>query len=376
MTATSRKTSKKQIYLALQGGGAHGAFTWGVLDRLLEDDRIEIAGFSGASAGAMNAVIAAHGLATGGPEQARNDLKEFWRGIAGPSAMMPFSPGLWAHIHARQVMEFMSGYAALDILRRLIPPYLTNPLNLDPLRDRLADSIDFNVLRDPKTPPVYVSATNVSTGIGRVFGPEELQVDHLAASACLPLVFQAVEIDGESYWDGGYSLNPALDPLVGEGDRDLVAVLLNPEEWSAKPHSAIEINARINHLAFHNSFLKAAEKIELMNTLAETGQLSAKAKYKPTRLHSIAANEIEELSVSSRVVPDWGVMKELRDLGRQRAEEWLEAHLGELGKVATFHVGDPINPPTVNAKSAGTSTATGKQTRRGKPRKRAALQPA
>ena len=218
--------SRRKIALALQGGGSHGAFTWGVLDRLLEEPGIELAGLSGTSAGAMNAVVTACGLLDGGHEGARAALRGFWRRVGEAAALNPLR---------------LNPFAAFfgDMMSRMLSPYQFNPFNLNPLKNILASAVDFERLRASAGPRVFVSATSVSSGRLRVFRREELDAERVMASACLPMLFQAVQIDGEAYWDGGYSGNPTITPLVREcRSNDTILVQINPVERPGTPRTA------------------------------------------------------------------------------------------------------------------------------------------
>ena len=255
-------TQVKKLDLALQGGGAHGAYSWGVIDRLLEDERIEIEGISGTSAGAMNGVVMADALTRGGKPLARQALTDFWQavsraGMASPVRRSPMDvwTGNWSLDHS-------PGYIAMDLMTRLISPYQFNPLNVNPLRDIVDAHIDFERVRQCEQLKLFVAATNVRTGKQRVFRREEMSLDAVMASACLPLMFQAVEIDGEAYWDGGYMGNPALFPLMEEcSSRDILLVQINPISRDSVPTCASSILNRLNEITFNAALIKEIRMI-------------------------------------------------------------------------------------------------------------------
>ena len=264
----------KMIELALQGGGAHGAFTWGVLDRLLEDDRIVIEGISGTSAGAMNAVVVADGLDTGGKEGARQALTKFWSGVSKAGEFSPFKRTWLDRLLGRWTLDFSPGYIFFDNLSRVLSPYQLNPLNLNPLRDLISGLVDFEHVRHCEGIKLFVAATNVRTGMGKIFHRQEMTVDMVLASACLPFVFQAVEIDGEAYWDGGYMGNPALFPLVNDcQSRDIVIVQINPIVREEIPRTAPDILNRINEITFNASLIKEVKAIAILKDLIKVANL-------------------------------------------------------------------------------------------------------
>ena len=258
--ATSKAESLKRepilIDLALQGGGAHGAFTWGALDRLLEEPWLQIDGISGTSAGAMNAAVLVDGHAKGGSEAARSALENFWRNVSRAALLSPLRRGFLDILLDRWSLDHSPVFVAMDMMARVFSPYDLNPGGFNPLQQILKDCIDFERLAS--TPiKLFVTATNVRTGQGRVFRNREITPDVLLASACLPSLFQAVEIDGESYWDGGYSGNPTITPLVREcRSHDTILVQINPVERPGVPKSAREIVNRLNEVSFNAVLLK------------------------------------------------------------------------------------------------------------------------
>jgi NTE family protein len=310
----------KCVSLALQGGSAHGAFTWGVLDRLLEDPRIEIEGVSATSAGAMNAAVMAHGLTTGGRKCAREALEEFWLGVARISA--PFG-GL-------QLFEFVS---------RFLSPYQLNPLNYNPLRQLIQEVIDFERLRQGSAVKLFLSATNVRTGKIKVFTDNELTADCVLASACLPFLYQAVEVDGEYYWDGGYMGNPALFPLIYScQSRDVLIVHVNPIERPDRPTSAREIMTRVNEISFNSSLMREMRVVAFVTKLIDDGKLS-KGDAKRVLIHSVCADDVMRgLGAGSKLNADVGFLRQLRALGRDRTQAWINDHFDDLGSRSTVDI--------------------------------------
>ena len=263
----------KCVNLALQGGGAHGAFTWGVLDRLMEDPRLEVEGVSATSAGAMNGAVMAHGLTTGGRKGAREALEEFWHGVARVSAPSG----------ALQLFEVMS---------RFLSPYQVNPFNYNPLRQLIRQVIDFERLRQGSTIKLFLSATNVRTGKIKVFTDKEITADCVLASACLPFLYQAVEIDGEAYWDGGYMGNPVLFPLIYSCQSpDILIVHVNPIERPDKPTSASEIMNRVNEISFNSSLMREMRAVAFVTKLIDDGKLS-QGDAKRMLIHSVCADDV------------------------------------------------------------------------------------
>jgi NTE family protein len=257
--AAGREIATKTVNLALQGGGSHGAFAWGVLDRLLEDGRIKIEGISATSAGAMNATVLAYGLAEGGTEGARSALAFFWRNIAEAARTSPLQPSPLDRLLHNHWLDFSPAFQMLDLMTRVFSPYQLNPLNINPLRDVLVQSVDFEQLRRCSSAKLFLSATNVRTGKVKIFNTSEITPDAVLASACLPFLFQAVEIDGEAYWDGGYMGNPAIFPLIYECvSTDVVIVHINPLARPDVPRTSGEIMNRINEISFNSSLMREA----------------------------------------------------------------------------------------------------------------------
>jgi NTE family protein len=333
----TRKVKTKLINLALQGGGAHGAFTWGVLDRLLEDDRIGFDGISATSAGAMNATVFASGTAASGREGARRALTEFWRRISHAALKSPMQPTLLDRLVGNHSKAQSRGFVFSELLTRLFLPHEFNPLNRNPLRHVLLDSVDFTAL-GPKTCPVklYLAATNVRTGKVKVFDNSEISVDAVLASACLPFLFQAVDIDGEAYWDGGYAGNPPIFPLIYNcSSSDVLIVQLSPMRREEQPQSATEILNRINEISFNSSLLREMRAIRFVTRLIDDGTV-VNGSLRRMRIHTIAADDvISKLSIASKLKTDWDFLASVRDTGRERAEQWLDAHFDCLGAEST-----------------------------------------
>ncbi len=327
----------KRANFALQGGGAHGAFTWGVLDKVFEDGRLQINAMSGTSAGAMNAVVSADGMMRNGTDGAREALATFWKnvsdaGMASPVKRLPLDVfmGNWN-------LENSPGYQMMDGLTRMFSPYQLNPLNINPLREVLEATVDFDKVRSCDVMNLFISATNVETGKVKVFDRQELTADMVMASACLPLVYQAVEIDGIPYWDGGYMGNPSLFPFHSQTDcADVVVIQINPIERKGAPTSAHDILNRINEISFNGSLLKELRSIEFVSRLISEGKLSNK-EYCDTRIHLVENQDaLMPLGGSSKMNVEWEFLCHLRDLGRETAARWLEQNLSHIGKKSTI----------------------------------------
>ncbi|MCF1709086.1 patatin-like phospholipase family protein [Tabrizicola sp. J26] len=335
MARAPRKT--KPINLALQGGGSHGALTWGVLDRVLEDDRLEIVGISGTSAGAMNAVVMADGLAAGGRDRARAGLERFWKAVSDAALFSPFQRSPLDKMLGNYSLDHSPGYLFFEGMSRMFSPYDLNPLGLNPLRGLLAEHVDFDRINAMNGLRVHVAATNVRTGRSRVFGPGELGVEPVLASACLPQMFPAVEIGGEFYWDGGFTGNPALYPLLSSlASPDIIVVQINPLVRHEAPRSAREIMNRVNEISFNSSLVKELRAIGLMQRVAQERNIDL-GVYTHTYLHLIHTYvEVQDLVASSKLNAEWGYLRKLYDLGRGWAEEWLAQNYDHIGERSTL----------------------------------------
>jgi NTE family protein len=352
----SKAWTRLSIDLALQGGGSHGAYTWGVLDRLLEEEWLEFAGISGTSAGAMNAVALAAGLMEGGREGARACLRRFWRQVGAHS---PFSalPALW--LEGNPLMEPWQQWARETSAwwrRQAVPalsPYGFNPLNLNPLRHILENTIDFERVRHCHKTLLFIAATQVSTGELRVFRQTELTSDMVLASACLPLLFQAVEIEGEAYWDGGYAGNPSLLPLIQESPADdLLLVQISPRRRHEAPRQSTDILDRINEITFNASLLKELRALQLLKNLIAEEEGSGHCYRNPLfervralRVHRIDADAVlSDLGASTKLRTDPLFLNQLFDRGRAAATAWLLQHADNLGKKTTLNLQEEYQP--------------------------------
>jgi NTE family protein len=325
-------SGRKKINLALQGGGAHGAFAWGVIDRLLEDDRLEIDGIVGTSAGAMNAAVTACGLAEGGSAGAREKLYEFWKRISDAAQSSPLQPSVFDRMFKPGSLDMSPGYYMLDSLSRMMSPYQLNPMNINPLRDVLYSVVDCDVLHDQDKVKLFICASNVLTGKIKVFNQDSVSIDAVLASACLPFMFQAVEVDGEYYWDGGYMGNPPLYPLIYHcGSRDVVIVQLNPIRIPEVPKTAQAIMDRINTLSFNSSLMREMRAINFVTKLIDSG-FDDNGRLKRMLIHTIdAEQEVCQLGVSSKLNADWRFLTGLHEIGRQKADAFLNDHFDAIG---------------------------------------------
>ena len=322
------------VDLALQGGGAHGAFTWGVLDRLLEEPWITFDGISGTSAGAMNAAVMASGFAHGGADGAKAALEDFWKRVSDASTFSPMRRGPMEMLTGQWTLDYSPMYLAAEMASRIFSPYDLNPLGKHPLRPILADMVDFEALVDSPI-CLFITATNVRTGVGHVFRNAQITPDVLLASGCLPTLFQAVEIDGEYYWDGGYSGNPTITPLVREcRSSDTILVQINPIVRNEIPRSARDIMNRLNEVSFNAPLLKELRMIALLHKVADPGRGEG-ALWASMRLHRIATERVTELTSSSKMITEWPFLCGLRDEGRRTAGLFLDAHAGDLGQRST-----------------------------------------
>lgn len=328
---------KKRVDIALQGGGSHGAFTWGVLDRLLEIDDIEVVGISGTSAGAMNALALAQGLAQSGPGGAKDLLSDYWTRVSRASMSSPFKRSLWNRLAGDWSLENSPGFIFSQFTRQLASPYQFNPLDINPLRQIVVDCFDFDVVNAPEGPKLFLSATNVRTGRPKVFRQPEITADSVMASACLPHIFKAVEIDGEAYWDGGYMGNPPLFPLVDETDaRDVIIVQINPFVRNEVPTTPYEIENRLNEITFNSSLMKELRAIGFLWEIIQQEGLE-RAAYRDARLHRIeAVDAMCDLSVSSKMNAEKAFLDHLFEVGRQAASDWVQDDWPQVGVSSTW----------------------------------------
>jgi NTE family protein len=324
---------QKRINLALQGGGAHGAFTWGVLDCLLEDGRLGIDGMSGASAGAVNAVMLADGLIRGGPEEARKRLADFWRAASVDGSL----PDLPRHMVDQLFMSNSLASAPmktwLNSMGRFLSPSEMNPLNINPLKQLIERFVDFEAIRNDKR-DFFISATNAQTGDLRIFTRQELSAEAVMASACLPLLFRAVEIDGVPYWDGGYVSNPPLLPfLETNSSADVLLVQIFPRLRDTVPRSSRDIVGRTAEIAFNAPLLAELRGLAAVDRMAEE---QPSRGLRRLRLHRIALDELETPDVASRLNNNYEFFQELCELGRRAARQFLDTHFDDIGTRATI----------------------------------------
>ncbi|TIT90799.1 MAG: hypothetical protein E5W59_13360, partial [Mesorhizobium sp.] len=296
MTTNGKAEEKKKINIALQGGGSHGAFSWGVLDRLLEDGRLEISAVSGTSAGAMNAVALADGFVRGGVEGARKKLDDFWRAVARKGRFSPVQRMPWDVAWGNWSIENTPGYVFFDTMSRVFSPYVANPLGLNPLRDVVKQEINFSNVRACKSVELFISATNVETGQLRVFSDGEIDLDTVMASACLPQLFRAVEIKGVPYWDGGYGGNPALYPFFKTtATEDVLLVQINPVVRDGTPKSANEIQNRIDEITFNAGLLREFRSIAFVKELIAAGRVKVNGKVLSSPAFNVMPDDIVHL---------------------------------------------------------------------------------
>ncbi|MDE2579043.1 MAG: patatin-like phospholipase family protein [Hyphomicrobiales bacterium] len=335
-------TDKKRINLALQGGGAHGAFTWGVLDAFLAEERLELAAVSGTSAGAMNAVVLADGLREGGAEGARRQLEQFWRAVAVDGGIGDDQRKLFgALMGVFDPFKLESGL--FETATTYLSPYQFNPLDVNPLRDVVRKLIDFEALRATDHLKLFISATNVRTGKIKIFRRPELTIEMLMASACLPTVFKAVEIDGEAYWDGGYMGNPPLFPFFTETDcDDVVLVQINPIERNEIPRSSKAIMNRLNEITFNAPLLQEFRAIDFIGRLIDAGRLDG-THYKKARLHLVEGGPaLAAFSADTKMQADFTFFEKLFTLGKAAGEQFLKDNLESIGVVGTLDVKEQL----------------------------------
>ncbi len=332
------QTDAKLINLALQGGGSHGAFSWGVLDRLLEDPRVEIEAITGASAGAMNAVALAAGYADGDRDEARAALRAFWDGVLVEARTSPLRRNPIESALGGWNLDASPAYVMFDLVTRIASPYDFNPFNLNPLKELVVQLVDFDRVRKAKV-KVFISATNVETGRAEVWEKKELTADHVMASACLPWLFQAVEIDGVPYWDGGFTGNPALWPLFEHCQTDdVVLVQINPIKRPGAPTTARDIINRVNEITFNSSLLRDLRAVDFVTRLIEAGRLEGTG-YRRMLIHAIGDEKaLAELGASSKFNTEPDFIDMLFNKGREAAENWLRTSFRHVGVRSTVSV--------------------------------------
>jgi NTE family protein len=333
---SSGAPAPKRINLALQGGGAHGAFTWGVLDHLLTDERLVFEGISGTSAGAVNAVMLADGLARGGRPEAQKRLADFWRAVSNNGNLPPLQRAVVDRMLSFVPLEGTPMQAWLDLMSKYFSPYDFNPLNINPLKDLFERFVDFSAVRAFSDVQLFISATNVQTGRVRIFPREKITAEALMASACLPLLFRAVEIDGVPYWDGGYLANPVIFPFFGTTTtEDVLVVQINPLVRQATPTSANEIMNRINEITFNSSLLSEYRAIEFVARLIDKGRLprgTGPGQYRRVNVHRIVLDQFgTHFDASSKISTDYDFFETLHLNGKRAARRFLDNHFDDIG---------------------------------------------
>jgi NTE family protein len=329
----------KKIDLALQGGGAHGAYSWGVIDRLLDEPGIEIDGVCGTSAGAMNGVCTVYGLSKGGKNLAKHLLVKFWHKISEAGKLSILQPTWMDKMMSPGNMDYSLMYKLFSVTSENLSPSQFNPLGFNPLERILNELIDFEELQKISPPKLFVCATNVKTCEAKIFGPSEISSRSVLASACLPYLFNAVEIDGEHYWDGGYMGNPPLSPLIRhtEGTNDILLVKINPFKISKVPTSIEEIKDRVNEISFNSSLAMEVKQIEFINRLIDKG-LDDEGKFKKVHLHSLSADRtLSDLNLSSKLNTSWDFLMHLKNMGYAAGDAWLKNSYDHIGKKSTTH---------------------------------------
>jgi NTE family protein len=328
----------KKIDLALQGGGAHGAYTWGVIDRLLDDERIEIDGICGTSAGAMNGVCTVYGLKKGGRNLAKHTLVKFWHKISEAGKLSPLQPSWFDKMMSPGNMDFSPSYKLFSMSTENFTPKQLNPLQYNPLEKILNEVINFDELHKLNPPKLFVCATNVKTCEAKIFGREEITAKAIMASACLPYMYDAVEINGDYYWDGGYSGNPLIQPLIDNtlDTDDILLIQINPKNIKSVPGRIEEIRDRVNELSFNSSLLLELRLIQFKQELVDKG-ITLEGTLKPVYLHNISADtELGELNLSSKLNTSWDFMMYLKDLGYKACDAWLAENYESIGNKNTL----------------------------------------
>lgn len=333
-------SDRKKVGIALQGGGAHGAFTWGVLDRLLEVEEIVAEGMCGTSAGAVNAVTCAYGLHTGGPAKAKELLEKLWKQIASSGSYF-FKPGMYDKSFGNGDIYNSPGYIWFNTISQFMSPYNFNPFNYNPLRDILNGLIDFKELQLYNKKKLFICATNVKTNRAKIFTNKEITVDSVLASACLPFLFQAVEIDGEYYWDGGYMGNPPIFPIITNTNiKDIVLIKINSININSVPTTARDIADRVNEISFNSSLINEMKLIHYRNELLKSGVLKVDNKAnREIFVHTISGYDaLSQMNYSSKMNTSWEFLVSLKEKGRQIASRWLDTDFKEVGLKSTFDV--------------------------------------
>lgn len=331
-----KKSKRKDIDLAIQGGGAHGAITWGVLDKILETKLFNIKGISATSAGSMNAAVLAQGMFEGDEERARELLYDFWHAMSDYGKKFDITKSTPFDLFLKPFLKVPLNYFIFSAITSLFSPYQFNPYNFHPIKEVLKKIINIESLRHPDAIPLFVCATNVRTGKIRIFYKDELTIESMLASACLPKLFQAVEIDNECYWDGGYLGNPAIFPLIYyTTTTDIIILHSVPIERDEMPTTVAEIDSRLREISFNSSLMREMRAIAFVSRLVEDGWLKKEYenKLKKLNIHCIREDEnLKRFSLATVYSPDWDFLIKLRDLGRKSAETWIDKNYDSIGK--------------------------------------------
>ena len=337
--ASAPTAGTKAINLALQGGGSHGAFMWGVLDRLLEDERLSFDGITATSMGAVNAVVLADGLAAGGREGAKNLLRTFWRGMSDATSFSVLGPSFIDQINPNFGLDYSPGYVFWDMITRFMSPYQLNPLDVNPLRDLLDEVVNFERVRQQRIVKLFISATTVRSGKVKVFRNAEITADHVVGAACLPFRMRAPEIDGETYWDGGFMGNPAIFPVIYECEaRDIIVIQVTPTERLELPTDSRAILNRTQEISFNSSLMREMRAISFVTKLIDDGRLTGG---KRILIHLIEAEDvISKLAASSKMNAEWRFLTYLFSVGRERADKWLTDNFDSIGSKSTIDLDD------------------------------------
>jgi NTE family protein len=340
MSRPRKTAAPKRINLALQGGGAHGAYTWGVLDQILSDPRIEIAAVSGTSAGAVNAIVMAEGMAEGGARKARKQLHDFWQALADFARFSPLQRSVWDVALGHWSIDDNPWFAAFDAWTHAFSPY-QNPLYQNPLGPLIEREVDFSAVARCTTMAVHIAATNVHTGELKLFSNRDVTLDAVLASACLPHIFRAVEIDGVPHWDGGFAANPPLTPFLDANlPPDIVLVQINPRRRLVTPRSSRAITNRANEITFNGALIKDLEHIAFVNELIRRGDLK-NPRYRLIHLHRIGGDgDLAALEATSKYNVEWAFLEHLRDLGRADAKVFINETVDRLGECSTLPLED------------------------------------
>jgi NTE family protein len=339
ITAQKSIAAQKVINLALQGGGTHGAFTWGVLDRLLDDERVAFEGITASSAGAVNAVVLVDGFAAGGRKGAKKALRNFWRKLSQDASKSLFQPSLIDRMSKQQGLDHSPGYVFMEALAYFASPYQLNPFNYNPLKKLIEECVDFERIRQQDAIKLFLSATNVRTAKVKVFSGKELRPEHVLASTCLPLLMHAVEVDGEFYWDGGYAGNPAIFPLVYECETpDVLLVHLTPADRPDVPTSSPAIMNRMQEISFNTALIREMRSVAVRNRRIDEGIMPGG---KRTFVHVVEAEDIiRDFTASSRLNADWKFLTKLFQNGRARADHWLASNFDRVGIESTVDLAE------------------------------------